>query len=98
MEYDSSGYLCRRCLPERINEKDLREYLDTYAASLGFEVRAPEAEYKKRLALCDSCPHRIQFTCTQCGCYVQARAAKKNQKCPLPGSPRWAAYQEEKTE
>ena len=24
-----------------------------------------------------------------CGCYAQARAAKRNQRCPLPGAPRW---------
>jgi hypothetical protein len=81
-----------------IDESSLREYLDNYAATLPAEMRAPEAEYVKRLTLCDECGYRIQFTCTLCGCYVQARAAKKRQKCPIPGAPRWNALPEEEEE
>lgn len=91
MAYDSGAVLCRKCLPAEVDEQDLRKYLDGYAASLPDSLRAPEAEYMKRLALCEGCPHRILFTCTLCGCYVQARAAKRAQKCPLPGAPRWGA-------
>jgi len=95
MPYTSSGILCRKCLDQDVDEQSLRAHLDGYAASLPEEIRTPEAEYQKRLFLCEGCPHRIQFTCTQCGCYIQARAAKRMQKCPLPGAPRWTAYIQE---
>ncbi len=99
MDYDSSQILCRKCLLEGIDEKGLREYLDGYAASLPLEIRTPEAEYKRRLSLCEECERRIQYTCTLCGCYIQARAAKKRQKCPIPYAPRWSAAEEaEETE
>ena len=98
MAYDSSQLLCRRCLLEEVEEGGLREHLDHYAATLPIEARAPEAEYKRRLALCEDCGHRIRFTCTLCGCYIQARAAKKRQRCPLPGAPRWSAMPEETEE
>ena len=92
MPYLSGGILCRKCLPHEVDEQNLRAYLDGYAASLPPETRVPEGEYARRLALCEDCPHRIQFTCTQCGCYIQARAAKRIQKCPLPGRPLWGAF------
>jgi hypothetical protein len=80
---------------EEIEESGLREYLDNYAATLPQEIRAPEAEYTRRLSLCEDCSHRIHFTCTLCGCYVQARAAKRNLKCPIPGAPRWYSIPED---
>ncbi len=98
MAYDSGQILCRKCLLEEIEESGLREYLDNYAATLPQETRAPEAEYKIRLSLCEDCSHRIHFTCTLCGCYIQARAAKRRQRCPIPGAPRWSAVLEEEEE
>lgn len=95
MPYASSGILCRKCLDQDVNEQNLREYLDHYAASLHEDIRTPEAEYARRLALCEACPHRMLFTCTQCGCYIQAKAAKRLQKCPLPGAPKWNAFTQE---
>ncbi len=92
MNYSSSGILCRRCLDQDVDDKNLREYLDGYAASLPPEIRTPEKEYVLRLSICEACAQRIQFTCTQCGCYIQARAAKRMQKCPLPGTTKWGAY------
>lgn len=98
MVYDSSTILCRKCLTIEIEEAGLRAYLDNYAASLPQDTRTPEPEYIMRLAFCEECRHRIHFTCTLCGCYVQARAAKKRQKCPIPGAPRWSAIIEEADE
>ena len=98
MAYDSSHILCWKCLPQEIGEENLRAYLDGYAASLPDDLRAPEAEYAKRLAACEGCEHRIGFTCTLCGCYLQARAAKKRQKCPVPGVPRWGPAHDPKDE
>jgi hypothetical protein len=98
MAYESDRVLCRKCLQDAVEESGLREYLDNYAAALPNEIRAPEAEYKRRLSLCEGCIHRIRFTCVLCGCYIQARAAKRRQKCPIPGAPRWSAVPEDEEE
>jgi hypothetical protein len=95
MEYDSSLILCRKCLPDEITEGELLHYLDGFAASLQDDIRADGKTYARRLELCEACPHRILYTCTLCGCYIQARAAKKHMKCPIPFSPRWESVRED---
>lgn len=87
--YDGSSILCRRCLERPVSERELMSYLDHYAASLPEEIRASEETYRKRLSLCAACPRLAGQTCGLCGCYVQARAAKRAMRCPEPGQPRW---------
>lgn len=89
MPYDSMPLLCRRCLDARVPEGELIAYLDRYVSELPGTIRASEDVYLSRLRLCAECAHFRQATCVLCGCYVQARAAKRNQRCPLPGAPRW---------
>ena len=36
-----------------------------------------------RLEVCKSCEHLSYHVCTQCGCFVQAKAALISAKCPL---------------
>ena len=61
-----------------------------YVESLPPESRAPEALRQARLSRCLACPHLTDGTCALCGCYVEARAAKRSQVCPdVPG--RWEA-------
>ena len=54
-----------------------------YVASLDESVRADEAVYRERLALCQTCDQLMNGTCRLCGCYVETRAAKKGQICPM---------------
>ncbi|MBQ3078450.1 MAG: hypothetical protein IJC48_00440 [Clostridia bacterium] len=89
MIYDSLPVLCRKCLDKEIPEKELLEYLDDYVRSLPAEKRVDEPVYNLRLSKCAECGHRLGYTCTLCGCYVQTRAAKKNMRCPIPGYPKW---------
>lgn len=53
-----------------------------YISLLSEEQKAPEDVYQARLAICLACDHLRDGTCTLCGCYVEARAAKRNQRCP----------------
>ena len=87
--YDGRFILCRKCLDRPVDERELMEYLDAYAASLPEAIRVSEDVYSYRLKLCASCPHLLSHMCSLCGCYVQARAAKKAMRCPLPGAPKW---------
>lgn len=88
--YDSRRALCRRCLlDEPGSEAELAAHLDAYAASLPEEIRAEEPVYQARLAACARCAQRCAFTCRLCGCYVQARAAKRRLDCPRPEGSLW---------
>ena len=61
-----------------------------YVASLPEEQRAPDDLYQARLTLCKACEALRDGTCSLCGCYVEARAAKRQQRCPAV-PPRWLA-------
>jgi len=54
-----------------------------YVASLDESVRTPEDAYRARLAICEGCDQLLSGTCRLCGCYVETRAAKKGQQCPM---------------
>lgn len=53
-----------------------------YVASLPDDERAGEAVYAARLETCKACESLRDGTCVLCGCYVEARAAKRGQRCP----------------
>lgn len=89
MTYQSLGILCRRCLEKDIPEAELIIYLDEYISSLPENIRVSDTVYRMRLSECAECTNRINATCTLCGCYCQARAAKKKLACPIPENPRW---------
>ena len=89
MAVSSGEILCRRCAAQELPEPELLRYLDEYVSSLPQAMRASDETYARRLAACAVCQHRTRYTCTLCGCYVQARAAKRAMACPLPCTPRW---------
>lgn len=64
-----------------------------YVASLDETIRTPEDAYRARLALCQDCPELMNGTCRLCGCYVETRAAKRGQKCPMVPA-RWRKIEE----
>ena len=86
---------CPVCAREQEDADALAALLTDYVDSLPSHQRTAPQDYAARLNLCAACDHRTQHTCTLCGCYVHARAAKKHMRCPLPGSPRWAAIEED---
>ena len=63
-----------------------------YVAGLDEAVRTPEDVYRARLAVCQDCPELMNGTCRLCGCYVETRAAKRLQGCPMV-PPRWVKMQ-----
>ena len=58
--------------------KLVRDYVD----SLSADEKTDEATYAARLNICRACDDLHSGTCALCGCYVEARAAKKRQGCP----------------
>lgn len=77
-----------RCLLFEAGEQDMARAVAEYVASLDESVRACERDYRARLAACESCDQLMSGTCRLCGCYVETRAAKKGQRCPMV-PPRW---------
>ena len=72
-----------RCLLFEAGEKDMARTVAEYVASLDESIRTPEDSYRARLAICQECPELVSGTCRLCGCYVETRAAKKGQQCPM---------------
>lgn len=68
---------------------DEEALLKQYVASLPEDMRTDEAEYAKRLEICEKCDAKAGNLCSLCGCFVRARAAKKQMKCPHPAGRKW---------
>ena len=88
--FKSAKVLCRKCIEEDVSAEELAAYLDGYVNSLAEDIRTSPEEYEKRLKICEMCDKRIALTCTLCGCYIQARAAKRKMECPYDvGGAKW---------
>ena len=68
---------------------DEEKLLKEYVASLPEEMRTESEEYARRRAACAECDRRAENLCAECGCFVRARAAKKNMRCPHPAGRKW---------
>lgn len=74
---------CRRCLLREMADQD--EYfrsLQVYIENMDPNIRTEEGLYEERLAVCRECDMLLQGMCRKCGCYVELRAAVKNNVCP----------------
>ena len=88
--FKSAKVLCRKCIDEDVSAEELAEYLDGYVNSLPEDMRAAPEVYEERLRICEACDKRVALTCTLCGCYIQARAAKMKMHCPYDvGGAKW---------
>ena len=77
-----------RCLLFEAGQADMARTVAEYFAGLDESIRTPEDAYQARLALCRECDQLMNGTCRLCGCYVETRAAKRAQGCPMV-PPRW---------
>ena len=77
-----------RCLLFEAGQQDMARTVAEYVAGLDESVRTPEEVYRARLTFCQDCPELMNGTCRLCGCYVETRAAKRAQQCPMV-PPRW---------
>ena len=80
-----------RCLLFEAGQADMARTVAEYVAGLDEAIRTPEDVYQARLDICRDCPELMNGTCRLCGCYVETRAAKKGQQCPMV-PPRWEKY------
>ena len=80
--------VCRCLLREQASTRPLYEIIQDYLDTLPEEHRADDQLYQARLNLCRDCTELRNGTCVLCGCYVEARAAKRGMSCPMV-PPRW---------
>ena len=73
---------CRRCLIEGLDEAEVMAKLQEYIDAIEPDKRTPDELYRRRLAVCETCPQLSGGMCRQCGCFVLYRAAKIASDCP----------------
>lgn len=73
--------ICKKCLIGQQAEDYLR-LIEKNRAATPARVKTPEAEYDRRITLCEECEKRSGPTCLACGCYVELRALRKDTHCP----------------
>lgn len=71
-----------RCLLKQAGEEELLENIREYTENLSEDIKAGDALYKKRLKICSGCDSLLNGVCGKCGCYVEMRAAVKDNRCP----------------
>lgn len=77
-----------RCLLKESGQEEISRNIDELISLMPEEDKASAPVRRERLAVCMTCGHLLSGTCTLCGCYVEARASLKAQRCPdIPG--RW---------
>jgi len=72
--------ICRRCLLFEHNA-ELALTVNEYINALPNKVRSDDKVYTTRLQVCKNCDYLINGMCRLCGCFVEARAAKKDSHC-----------------
>jgi len=71
---------CKRCLLFEYNPQ-LALTVRDYVNSLSQKQRASDEDYERRLQICQICDELLNGMCRLCGCFVEARAAKKQARC-----------------
>lgn len=71
-----------RCLLKEAGEEELAKSVSEYIASLSDEIKANDDLYKARLLICSRCDSLRNGMCGKCGCYVEMRAAVRDNRCP----------------
>ncbi len=74
--------ICKRCLLSEIDTEDVKKTIDQMILAMPEEQKADEETYRFRLSQCKACDSLNSGMCGKCGCYVELRALKKNQRCP----------------
>jgi hypothetical protein len=74
----------RHCLQCLLREMDKGAYMDnlySYIKRLDEDIKTDKALYEERLSVCKGCNYLSDGMCGACGCFVELRAAIKNNSC-----------------
>lgn len=73
---------CKKCLLDKVFKEDEYKHMKDYIESIDNNIKTDEKEYNRRLNICIECECLINGMCKICGCFVEMRAAIKNNYCP----------------
>jgi hypothetical protein len=71
-----------RCLLRELSEADSYKSVYDYISLIPPDLKTEPPELEKRLEACKRCSSLVNGLCRICGCFVEARAAKKPNHCP----------------
>lgn len=73
---------CIRCLLRDLDKEESYQKFKLYLEQFDESIRTADEEYERRLQLCKRCECLREGICIKCGCYVEARALRKQAHCP----------------
>ncbi len=73
---------CKKCLLADIDVDGLYKQVSDLIAVMPEDVKASSKVYNDRLEICRQCDRLENGICGECGCFVELRAAAKNNYCP----------------
>lgn len=82
-------HICKKCLLLEAGEKASFQSIKDYLETLDEDIKADGETYTSRLEKCKKCDELISGMCLKCGCYVEIRAALKNNACPDYSNRKW---------
>ena len=79
--------ICKKCLLMDVDERAYAEKIERILKVTEQSRKADKALYEERLAVCRGCEKLAATgtetgTCLACGCFVELRAAIKENRCP----------------
>lgn len=82
--------ICNCKIPKNLQADQMAESIAAYVTSIPKEQCVSDKEYERRLFICSECSDLSGgITCMHCGCFVLARARKKDMYCPAPSKNKW---------
>lgn len=76
--------ICKKCLLRDMPEGEYFQNMYHYIRNLTEDEKVPDQEYERRLSICRECGRLMSGMCTECGCFIEMRAALAVRHCPLP--------------
>ncbi|MBE5947539.1 MAG: hypothetical protein E7261_00775 [Lachnospiraceae bacterium] len=89
MQESENIKICNCNIPPKIQQDKMFDAIARYIEGIPAGECVEDKEYERRLAICEDCDGRMGPTCRYCGCFVLARAKRKDQECPMPGKNKW---------
>lgn len=80
---------CRKCYDFVDGSVGLRQSVDIYINNMTQNEKCSQAEYNRRLMVCDKCTKMVNGICSYCGCIILIRAMIKKKGCPRPIKDMW---------
>lgn len=74
--------ICKRCLLSEFDKDKVYANVFELISLIPADKKADKNEYRRRLSICKGCDSLTNGMCAKCGCFVELRAAKKEQYCP----------------